>query len=185
LVLLLQPLTLAQYLQRDLLLQRQADGSLLETQARWAGNLQEDVEQLLQRQLAARLQTPNVLTAPSNLGLAIDMQLQVSISRLDSGPQQPAVLHAQWRLLDKNGQLREQRLLQLEQAHGVSVASQVQAQSVLVQQLAEQLAQAVTQLQAAAVSAPVNRQAAPARKPALLAPKPAAPQSGTAEVYRF
>jgi uncharacterized lipoprotein YmbA len=185
LVLLLQPLTLAQYLQRDLLLQRQADGSLLETQARWAGSLQEDVEQLLQRQLAARLQTPNVLIAPGNPGLAVDMQLQVSISRLDSGPQQPAVLHAQWRLLDKNGQLREQRLLQLEQAHAVSVASQVQAQSLLLQQLAEQLAQAVTQLQAAAVSAPINRPAAPPRKPALLAPKPAAPASGTAEVYRF
>jgi hypothetical protein len=88
-------------------------------------------------------------------------------------------------LLDKNGQLREQRLLQLEQAHAVSVASQVQAQSLLLQQLAEQLAQAVTQLQAAAVSAPANRPAAPPRKPALLAPKPAAPASGTAEVYRF
>lgn len=185
LVLLLQPLTLAQYLQRDLLLQRQADGSLLETQARWAGSLQEDVEQLLQRQLAARLQTPNVLSAPNTLGLAVDMQLQVSISRLDSGPQQPAVLHAQWRLLDKDGQLREQRLLQLEQAHGVTVLSQVQAQSLLLQQFAEQLAQAVSQLQAAVVSAPVNRPLTPARKPALPAPKPAAVPSGAAEVYRF
>lgn len=185
LVVLLQPLTLAQYLQRDVLLQRQADGSLLETPARWAGSLQEDVEHLLLRQLAERLQTPNVLTTPSTVGLVADIQLQVSISRLDSGPLQPAVLHAQWRLLDKNGQLREQRLLQLEQAHAQSVASQVQAQSHLLQQLAEQLAQAVRQLQAAAASAPTNRAAPAPRKPALLAPKPVAPTTGASEVYSF
>lgn len=185
LVLLLQPLTLAQYLQRDLLLQRQADGSLLETNARWAGSLHEDLEQLLVRQLASRLQTPNVLTAPSNQGLVADIQLQVSISRLDSGPQQPAVLHAQWRLLDNNGQLREQRLLQLEQAHGLSLASQVQAQSLLLQQLAEQLAQAVSQLLASPASAPANRASPAPRKPALVTPTPVAPQTGAAEVYRF
>ena len=181
LVLLLQPLKLAQYLQREVLLQRQADGSLLETPAYWAGSLPEDIEQLLVRQLASGLQTPNVLTVASTAGLVADLQLQVSIDRLDSGPLQPAVLHAQWRLLDKNGQLREQRLLQLEQAHSASLASQVQAQSLLLQRLAEQLVLAVNQFTAAPVSAPVNRAPAP-RKPAVLPPKSATPQ---VEVYRF
>jgi uncharacterized lipoprotein YmbA len=185
LVLLLQPLLLAQYLQRDVLLQRQVDGSLLETQAHWAGSLAEDVEQLLVRRLASRLQTPNLLTAANSAGLVADVQLQVSINRLDSGPQQPAVLHAQWRLLDKNGQLREQRLLQLEQAHAVSLASQVQAQSLLLQQFAEQLALAVNQFNASAASAPNNRVSPAPRKPARLPPKTAAPPSGAPEVYRF
>jgi uncharacterized lipoprotein YmbA len=184
LVLLLQPVMLAQYLQRDVLLQRQADGSLLETQAHWAGSLPEDVEQLLVRQLASRLQTQNVHTAANSASLVADLQLQVSIDRLDSGPQQPAILHAQWRLLDKNGQLREQRLLQLEQAHAVSLASQVQAQSLLLQRLSEQLALAVNQFNASAASGPTNRLPPVPRKPALLPPKTAAP-SGPAEVYRF
>jgi uncharacterized lipoprotein YmbA len=183
-VLLLQPVQLAQYLQRDGLLQRQGDGSLLETQAHWAGSLPEDVEQLLVRQLASRLQTQNVLTAANSAGLVADLQLHVRINRLDSGPQQPAVLHAQWRLLDKNGQLREQRLLQLEQAHAVSLVSQVQAQSLLLQQLAEQLALAVGQFNASATSAPASRVPPAPRKPALQPPKTAAP-SGAAEVYRF
>lgn len=184
LVVLLGPLSLAQYLQREVLLQRQADGSLTVTEARWAGSLQEDIDQLLLRQLASRLQTPYVLAAPNSAGLTADVQLLVSISRLDSGPQQPAVLHAQWRLLDKNGQLREQRLLQLEQAHAVSLASQVQAQSQLLQQLAEQLALAVSQFRQSSATVPGNRPSVTPRKPAPPAPKPAAP-TGASEVYRF
>lgn len=185
-VLLLGPLTLAQYLQREVILQRQTDGSLTETDAHWAGSLQEDIDHLLQRQLASRLHTPYVLATASG-GLPAEAQLQVTISRLDSGPQQPAVLHAQWRLLDKNGQLREQRLLQLELAHSDSLASQVQAQSSLLQQLAEQLAMDVRAFsRQTAASASDNRPAPlPPRKPAPTPKPPAAPATGAAEVYRF
>jgi uncharacterized protein len=183
-VLLLQPLTVAHYLERDVLLQRQTDGSLLETQAHWAGNLGEDIELVLVAQLASQLHSPNVLTAASHAGLVADLQLQVSISRLDSGPQQPAVLQAQWRLLDKSGQLREQRLLRLEQAHSATLASQVQAQSLLLQELAKQLAQAVSQFQAA-LHAPVNSPPVRPRPPALAPSKPVAPVTEATEVYRF
>ena len=56
---LLAPVTLADYLQRDALLQRLADGSLAadDQQARWAGSLKADIEQLMLRQLAWRLDT--------------------------------------------------------------------------------------------------------------------------------
>jgi uncharacterized lipoprotein YmbA len=185
-VLLLEPLILAQYLQREIILQRQTDGSLTETNAHWAGSLQEDIDHLLQRQLASRLHTPFVLSSAS-AGMPADAQLLVTISRLDSGPQQPAVLHAQWRLLDKTGQLREQRLLQLELAHSDSLLSQVQAQSQLLQQLAEQLALAVSDFsQAAAVNTPGNRVAplAPRKLPHLELPPPR-PAVEAAEVYRF
>ena len=144
---LLGPLTLADYLQRGEVLQRQLDGSL-----------SADVAQLLLRQLAGRLQTPNILLAPAGPGLNADLQVQVSISRLDSGPQMPAVLHAQWRLLDKAGQLQGSRLLQLEQAHQGSLISQVQAQSDLLRQLAEQLASAaVTALKVPAAANPASK----------------------------
>lgn len=184
-VVLLGPLSVADYLQRDALLQRQPDGSLsTSSDGRWAGSLQADIQQLLLRQLAWRLQTPHLLTAPVSPGVVADVQLQVSISRLDSGPQAPALLQAQWRLLDKSGQLRDSRLLQLEMAHQATLASQVQAQSVLLQQLAEQLAAAVSALH---LQAPVeaSKPVAPARKPA--PPKPARPEPvrGPAEVYRF
>ena len=49
---LLGPLKLADYLQRENLLQRESDGSLqLSQEARWAGSLEDDVGQLLVRQL--------------------------------------------------------------------------------------------------------------------------------------
>lgn len=185
-VLLLAPSTLAQYLQREVILQRQADGSLTASDAHWAGSLQEDIDHLLQRQLASRLHTPYVL-ASANSGLPADAQLRVTISRLDSGPQQPAVLHAQWRLLDKNGQLHEQRLLQLEQPHNDSLGSQVHAQSRLLQQLAEQLALAVSDFsRAPAASASGNRVVplAPRKPPPLPLPQ-TLPTVEAAEVYRF
>ncbi|OHC29045.1 MAG: hypothetical protein A2Y50_10775 [Pseudomonadales bacterium RIFCSPLOWO2_12_59_9] len=185
-VLLLGPLTLAQYLQREVILQRQTDGSLTETDAHWAGSLQEDIDHLLQRQLASRLHTPYVLSTASS-GLPADAQLLVTISRLDSGPQQPAVLHAQWRLLDKNGQLREQRLLQLEQTHSDSLASQVQAQSRLLQQLAEQLAVDVSEFsRQSAGNASGTRPVPPLPRKSVPTPKPpTTPATGAAEVYRF
>lgn len=185
---LLGPLTLADYLQRSEVLQRQLDGSLRASpDGQWAGSLSADVAQLLLRQLAGRLQTPNILLAPAGSGLNADLQVQVSISRLDSGPQMPAVLHAQWRLLDKAGQLQGSRLLQLEQAHQGSLISQVQAQSDLLRQLAEQLASAaVTALKVPAAANPASKRAAPARKTPPLPPvAPVAPAQGAVEVFRF
>ncbi len=183
---LLGPLTLADYLQRDQLLQRQLDGSLsVAHEAQWAGSLSADVQQLLLRQLAGRLQTPNILLAPAGPGVSADLQVQVSISRLDSGPQTSAVLHAQWRLLDKTGQLQSSRLLQLQQAHQGSLASQVQAQSHLLQQLAEQLATAAAlALKAPAVAPPPSKRAVPARKSPALPSSPVVPAPAV-EVYRF
>jgi len=50
---LLGPVAIADYLQRETLLQRQPDGSLkASTDGRWAGSLSSDVHQLLLRELA-------------------------------------------------------------------------------------------------------------------------------------
>lgn len=147
LAVLLGPVSIADYLQREAFLQRQADGSLVPADdARWAGSLAADIDQLLLRQLAARLDSQRLVLAPSNPGFTPDVQVLLSISRLDSGPLHPAVLEAQWRLLDRSGQLRDSRLLRLEQSHAGSPAEQVQAQSLLLQQLVEQLAVAIEPL---------------------------------------
>jgi uncharacterized lipoprotein YmbA len=185
---LLGPVTLADYLQRESLLQRMPDGSLqAATQARWAGSLSADVDQLLLRQLAARLDSQRLVLAPAGAPFAADVQVMLNISRLDSGPLQPAVLEAQWRLLDRHGQLRDSRLLRLEQAHAGSPGEQVQAQSLLLRQLVEQLAVAIEPLRNQAVAEP---KPAPANKPRAQ-PKPQpdipliGPTRGNSEVLRF
>jgi len=185
--LLLGPLKLADYLQREQLVQRTLDDSLLLSQkTRWAGSLQDDIGQLLLRQLAGQLDTSRVALYPDRVGFANQVQVVLSIGRLDSGAQQPAVLEAQWRLLDAAGVQRSSRVLRLQAEHGGSVAEQVRAQSQLLQQLAGELASAIKAMPVA--------EAAPARKPAATAPvkrpenRPPTPLIEPAkqmEVFRF
>ncbi|PWB33024.1 hypothetical protein DCO48_11560 [Pseudomonas sp. SDI] len=159
----LGPVSVADYLQRETLLQRQADGSLTAaTDGRWAGSLSADIDQLLVRQLAWRLDSQRVVLAPASTGFSPDVQVLLSITRLDSGANQPAVLDAQWRLLDRRGKVRDNRIVHLEQPHAGSSAAQVQAQGQLLQRLAEQLSVALKPL---------------ANQPAIVeeAPKKAAP----------
>ncbi|WP_249678147.1 PqiC family protein [Pseudomonas abieticivorans] len=144
---LLGPVSVADYLQRETLLQRQPDGSLTAaTDGRWAGSLSSDIDQLLLRQLAWRLDSQRVMLAPSATSTTPDVQVLLSITRLDSGDKQPAILDAQWRLLDRRGQVRDNRIVHLEEKHDGGTAAQVQAQGVLLQRLAEQLSAAVKPL---------------------------------------
>lgn len=186
---LLGPVAVADYLQREVLLQRQVDGSLTVAEdARWAGNLASDLDQQLLRQLASRLNSQRLVLAPATAGFVPQVRLGLSITRLDSGPQRPAVLEAQWRLVGADGKLLSGRLVRLEEAHSGSIVDQVRAQSLVVQQLVEQLAVAVETQETPAPVAP-----APARKPAPVKPAPPAvpripvaePMRGESEVFRF
>ncbi|MVW74657.1 PqiC family protein [Pseudomonas xionganensis] len=178
--LLLGPVTVADYLQREALLQRQADGSLISADnARWAGNLANEIDQQLLRQLAARLDSQRVQLAPASPGFEPTLRLALSITRLDSGPQQAAVLEAQWRLSGADGKLLDGRLVRLEESHNGAVADQVRAQSLLLQQLVGLLAQATREYGKAPVVA------TPPRKPAVSKPiQPPAPRIPVAEPSR-
>ena len=168
LAVLLGPVSVADYLQRETLLQRQEDGSLLACEgAHWAGNLAADIDQLLLRQLAWRLDSQRTVLAPTSADFDPDVQVLLNIIRLDSGPNHPAVLEAQWRLLDKAGQLRDSQLLRLEEAHSGTTADQVQAQSRLLRQLVQRLAEAIE---------PLRNQPVAETRPAAT-PKPARPRA--------
>lgn len=189
----LGPVSIADYLQRETLLQRQPDGSLqASTDGRWAGSLSSDINQLLLRQVAGHLDSQRVVLAPATVGFTPDVQVLLSITRLDSGESQPAVLDAQWRLLDRRGQVRDNRIIHLQEPHAGGTAAQVQAQGVLLQRLAEQLSVALKPLanQPPLVEA-TTRKAAPA-KPAARAEQDqqpkipmAAPIRTDMEVFRF
>lgn len=86
----------------------------------------------------------------------------LSITRLDSGESQPAVLDAQWRLIDRRGKVRENRIIHLQEQHAGGTAAQVQAQGVLLQRLAEQLSVALKPLANQPPVAEVPRKSAPA-----------------------
>ena len=186
---LLGPVVVADYLQRETLLQRQPDGSLsAATDGRWAGSLSSDIDQLLVRQLAWRLDSQRVVLAPATAGFSPDVQVLLSITRLDSGKNLPAVLDAQWRLIDRRGQVRDNRIVHLEQPHAGSTADQVKAQGKLLQQLSEQLAVALKPL---ANQPPLVEPRKPAARaePKQEAEKPKIPMASPIrtdmEVFRF
>jgi len=175
---LLGPVTLADYLQRDALLQRLPDGSLAPDgqQARWAGSLQGDIDQLLLRQLAWRLKTQRLELSPGK-GFTPDVQVELDITRLDSGPEHPAVLEAQ---------RQASRLVRLQEEHQGSTADQVRAQSLLLQRLSEMMATAIEPL--ATAKAPVRRNTAkaPAKpKPQTPVIQAIEPIRTDLEVFRF
>ncbi|MDF3933610.1 PqiC family protein, partial [Pseudomonas citronellolis] len=168
---LLGPVQLADYLQRESMVQRQADGILnLSTEARWAGSLETNVSQLLVRQLSSKLDTTRLALFPEQPGFTPQVQVMLTISRLDSGPKEPAVLDARWRLLDQKGELRDSRVFHEEEKHDGSLPDQVRAQSDLLRRLAGQLAQDVRPVAVAA------EQPAPQRKQAQAAEQAAKPK---------
>ncbi len=175
---LLGPVAIADYLQREALLQRQADGSLTPAEdGRWAGSL------------AARLDSQRLVLAPAAAGFVPQVRVGLSITRLDSGPLRPAVLEAQWRLSGADGKLLDGRLVRLEEAHNGTLVDQVRAQSLVVQQLVKQMAEAVQAHQATTKVArpePV-RKPAPAKPAAPAAPRipVVEPMRGEGEVFRF
>ncbi|WP_415846192.1 membrane integrity-associated transporter subunit PqiC [Stutzerimonas zhaodongensis] len=184
---LLGPIELADYLRQDALLQRQPDGSLAANgqQARWAGDLQGDINQLLLRQLASRLKTQSLELSPGSNGFSPDVQIELEITRLDSGPQHPAVLEAHWRLLDKQGKRQGSRLVRLQEDHRGSATDQVRAQSVLLHRLSGMLASAVEPIVVAKTQAKRNIVKAPS-KPASPPTIPAVePIRTEMEVFRF
>jgi len=181
---LLGPVVLADYLQRDVILQRRADGSLAEdAQAVWAGQLGQNVDQLLLRQLASRLNTQRLELSPGSKGFSPEIQVQLEITRLDSGPEHPAVLEAQWRLLDKDGKRQGGRLVRLQEAHQGSTADQVRAQSELLRRLSELMADAIKPALADAEKSAVARAPRKAEQTPSVAPIEAIRTD--LEVFRF
>ena len=112
----------------------------------------------------------------------------LSITRLDSGKDQPAILDAQWRLLDRRGQVRDNRMVHLEQKHDGSTADQVRAQGELLQQLSEQLTVALKPLaNQPPLIEPHKPEPKPAPKQEVNRPKipMASPIRTDMEVFRF
>lgn len=142
---LLNAVNMPQYLDSEAVLQRQDDGRLIAQprKARWAGALAENIQQVLLSQLAWRLDTQRIAIAPAPHGFAPQVQIELTISRFDSGPDIPAVLEGRWRLLGMDGQPKLSRLVRLEMPHEGAFSDQVQAQSVLLQQLSAQIAAGV------------------------------------------
>lgn len=183
---LLGPLQVADYLQREAIVQRNDDHSLaLSSSGRWAGSLEDDIGRLLVNQLAARLDTSRIALFPDRVGFDAEVQVLLDISRLDAGPGQPAVLEARWRLLDGDRVLKASRVLRLSERHSGALNAQVAALSSLLRQLASEIASDIRSLPAPALSRRERPASRNPRRTTGSAPPIPQVQPQPAEVYRF
>lgn len=184
----LHALGVAEYLRGEALLQRQADGSLVAAKdARWAGPLSVELSEQVLAQLAWRLNTRKLVSEPLPEGFKPDVQVGLEITRLDSGPSQPAVLEARWRLQDRNGALKSSRVVRLIEEHQGSAADQVRAQSHLMQRLVAQLVDEIRPITSPVKVAEPAPRPVPRKVPAVTEPSPAMPVPirTDVEVFRF
>ncbi len=183
---LLGPLQVADYLQREAIVQRGQDNSLrLAASARWAGSLDDDIGRLLVNQLASRLGTSRIALFPDRVGFKPEVQVLLDISRLDSGPQQPAVLEARWRLMDGDQVLQASRVLRLSEHHDGTTASQIAAQSSLLRQLAGEITSDIRGLPQRSVSRHERPAPTPSRPAVQSLPPIPEVRPSPAGVYRF
>ena len=93
-------------------------------------------------------------------------------------------------MIDRRGQVRDNRIVHLQEQHTGSTASQVQAQGVLLQHLAQQLSVALKPLaNQPPIAAEAPRKQAPAQAKPVAPEKPkmpmATPIRTDMEVFRF
>lgn len=187
---LLGPVQLADYLKRDVMVQRQADGILsLSTEARWAGNLETNVSQQLLRQMSSELGSsrlalfPETRFHPPGPGDADHQspRLRPQAAGSDRGALAP---------VDQKGDLKDSRVFHEEEQHQGSIGDQIRAQSDLLKRLAAQLAKDVKPIAVAAEAPPPATARKPVAKPKVKeeeGPKMplVVPIRTDAEVYRF
>lgn len=104
-LLVMLPLQLPDYLDRDTLVARQGAGGLAALHGhRWAEPLADAAARVLRHNLAARLGADKVWAAPAPAGLRATWQLRVELQRFDADEgARELVLAARWALVDPNG----------------------------------------------------------------------------------
>jgi len=143
------PVNVAQYLDRPQIVSR-GDGvrvSLAEFD-RWAEPLDQSFGRVLAEDLA-RLAADSALVVPGRDESEADARVVVDVARFDGSLNGEAVLVAGWVIRDRGGRAVSRGRADYRQSAGTSYASLVEAQSLLVGRLAQDIAAAVKPLAAA------------------------------------
>jgi uncharacterized lipoprotein YmbA len=140
------------YLERSEIVTRESEYEIrLGDFSWWAGNLDDNMTQLIANQLSQSLQSNRVVVSPWASFRKIDYQALVRVERFDGALGGEAVLRGVWSLLDADGQkeLRREAFEFKASAAGTSTlaassyADLVAALSRLTVQLAEQIANGI------------------------------------------
>jgi len=137
------PVRLPDYLDRSQLVRRSSDSRLeVDEFNRWAGDLTQNIQDVLAENLSRLLGSDRVLTYPWSVAPKVSGQLALDIRRFEAGPGREVVLDLQWRLFDP----ARERLIAMANEHivmpmqGEDSAAMVRAQNAALAELSRRLA---------------------------------------------
>ena len=112
---------------------------------KWAEPLKENVVNVLQENLSARLSTDRIVRHPWKRPSLLDYQLSLDVIQFDGTKNQEAVLKVRWTLVGEEGEtlLIEKRSHFTEPVGGLDYEDFVQAMSRTLDSLSQEIADAI------------------------------------------
>ena len=151
------PARLPRYLDRPQMVTREGNEVGIDEFNRWAGGFEANVLRALSANLAARLQTERIVTAPMEAPFPIDYQILIDFDELVAVDGRELMLRVRWVVKDSESASLAVELLALDLPIGrASVAGRVQAHQEAMGQLADAIAARIATL---ASEAPAGEEA--------------------------
>ena len=138
------PVTLPGYLQHPQMVVRQGDSVDIrrEDYHRWGEELGEGMSRVLSVAMTNNLADIQGVVMPLRTGAPVDLRVQIEVRRFEGSPGDEVYLDALWSVQRDGGTLREGHFTSRRRA-GPGMASLVEAQSVLLEELGAELAAGV------------------------------------------
>lgn len=138
------PMTLPGYLQRPQMVVRQGDSVDIrrEDYHRWAEDLGEGMSRVLSVAMTNNLADIQGVAMPLRTGAPVDLRAQIEVRRFEGSPGGEVCLDALWSVRRDGSALREGHFVSRRRA-GPGMASLVEAQSALLEELGAELAAGV------------------------------------------
>lgn len=138
------PVTLPGYLQRPQMVVRHGDSVDIrrEDYHRWGEDLGQGIARVLSVAMTNNLVDVQGMVMPLRTGAPVDLRVQVEVRRFEGSPEGSVYLEALWSVQKDGKALREGHFLSRNRA-GHGMASLVEAQSVLLVELGQELARGV------------------------------------------
>ena len=151
------PITLPGYLQRPQMVVRRAESVdiLREDYHRWGEELGQGVARVLSDAMTNNLADVQGLAMPLRGGAPVDMRMQVDVRRFEGSPGGKAFLEVVWTVQKEGKAVREGYFMSSRDA-GPDIAALVEAQSALLVELSDELAQGVKAVLAKEDDAPTK-----------------------------
>jgi hypothetical protein len=147
---LVGPIRMAMYLDRsDVLIRNSRNEVEIAEFASWAGPLRENFSRVLAENLSLWLNTKKVAIFPGTKLRLFDYSIHMNVTRFDGRPGDKTHLRARWAITDrKRRTLYNDHTVLSRPTEDDSIASMVASQSLLLEDISREIAQAIIDLEA-------------------------------------